>query len=352
MIGGNHPLGNPKHPKAWFAHVVFADAHVEKINVTGMSDETLRRAAAKLPKVDAIGGSAAGVYVDNQPRIASLFRGIPEKDFASKVRPIFLEVAKEFPGAPFVVLNDGEVTALAGAIHMSGGRSWGAQWYDGEQVEVPDYRAPGNLPRMEVGHMGVMYRIFTEAIRNNPVFLMHGTSKECNTEDTFYTSARIGTQVYAYRKACKERQEPFLGIFGGKKQIEGETEYVVSTDGRGRYCLIMVNTKPEKQVIRVTMPGHQFAAPMYRTLTCPEKYLDCRAVPGEGQPWRQISWEDTQSGFVTWSNWDSKEGKPGHCSYTPLPSGVDPKCDDMIVEIEPHTVQSVEFYVRKQPVAK
>ena len=245
-----------------------------------------------------------------------------------------------------------QLTALSGALYQSDGRNWYVQWYDSNQNSIPDYRAGGNLPRMEVGHMGVMYRIYTEAIRNNPVFLMHGTSKECNTEDAFYTSARIGTQVYEYRKQCKERKEPFLGIFGGKRQIEGETEYVVSTDGRGRYCLLMVNTKPEKQTIRVTMPGHQFAAPMYRTLTCPEKYLDCRAVPGEGQPWRQLSWEDTQSGFATWSNWDSKESKPGHCSYTPLPSGVDPKCDDMIVEIEPHTVQSVEFYVRKQPVAK
>ena len=80
--------------------------------------DSLRRAAAKLPRIDAIGGSAAGVYVDNQPRIASLFRGIPESDFASKVRPIFLEIAKEFPGVPFTVINDGEVTALAGALSM------------------------------------------------------------------------------------------------------------------------------------------------------------------------------------------------------------------------------------------
>ena len=62
--------------------------------------DSLKRAAAKLPRVDAIGGSAAGVYVENQPRIASLFRGIPEGDFATKVRPIFLEIAKEFPGGP------------------------------------------------------------------------------------------------------------------------------------------------------------------------------------------------------------------------------------------------------------
>jgi len=80
--------------------------------------DSLRRAAAKLPRVDAIGGSAAGVYVDNQPRLASLFRGIPEADFPTKVRPVFLEIAKEFPGVPFTVINDGEVTALAGALSM------------------------------------------------------------------------------------------------------------------------------------------------------------------------------------------------------------------------------------------
>ena len=80
--------------------------------------DSLRRAAAKLPRGDAIGGSAAGVYVDNQPRLASLFRGIPEQEFPTKVRPIFQELAKEFPGVPFTVINDGEVTALAGALSM------------------------------------------------------------------------------------------------------------------------------------------------------------------------------------------------------------------------------------------
>ena len=86
-------------------------------HIDGILD-SLKRAAAKLPRIDAIGGSAAGVYVDNQPRIASLFRGIPESEFATRVRPIFLEIAKEFPGVPFIVLNDGEVTALAGAISL------------------------------------------------------------------------------------------------------------------------------------------------------------------------------------------------------------------------------------------
>ena len=86
-------------------------------HIEGIVD-SLKRAAARLPRIDSIGGSAAGVYVDNQPRIASLFRGIPEEQFESRVRPIFLEIAKQFPGVPFVVLNDGEVTALAGAVSI------------------------------------------------------------------------------------------------------------------------------------------------------------------------------------------------------------------------------------------
>ena len=44
-------------------------------------EDSLRRAAAHLPRVDAIGGSAAGVYVNNEVRVASLFRGVSEVDF-------------------------------------------------------------------------------------------------------------------------------------------------------------------------------------------------------------------------------------------------------------------------------
>jgi len=82
--------------------------------------DSLRRAAAKLPRVDAIGGSAAGVYVDNQPRIASLFRGVKPEDFKRHVTNMFIELGREF-NAPLVVVNDGEVTALAGAMAINDG---------------------------------------------------------------------------------------------------------------------------------------------------------------------------------------------------------------------------------------
>ncbi|MBI9019671.1 MAG: ROK family protein [Verrucomicrobia bacterium] len=79
---------------------------------------SLKRAAEHLPRVDAIGGSAAGVYVNNEVRVASLFRGVPDDQFEEKVRPIFKQLKEAWGGIPFDVVNDGEVTALAGAMSL------------------------------------------------------------------------------------------------------------------------------------------------------------------------------------------------------------------------------------------
>lgn len=79
--------------------------------------DSIARAADKLPRVDAIGGSAAGVYVDNKPRIASLFRGVSKEDFQNSVQNIFLDIQQQY-NVPLIVANDGEVTALAGAMSM------------------------------------------------------------------------------------------------------------------------------------------------------------------------------------------------------------------------------------------
>jgi predicted NBD/HSP70 family sugar kinase len=80
--------------------------------------DSLRKAAAHLPRVDAIGGSAAGVYVNNRVKLASLFRGVPRPLFDTRVRDLFLELRREWHDVPFEVVNDGEVTALAGAMSL------------------------------------------------------------------------------------------------------------------------------------------------------------------------------------------------------------------------------------------
>jgi len=76
----------------------------------------LHRAAASLPRVDAIGGSSAGIIVDNEIRAASLLRAVPKNDFA-RAAGIFKRLQREW-NVPFVVMNDGDVTALAGALSL------------------------------------------------------------------------------------------------------------------------------------------------------------------------------------------------------------------------------------------
>ena len=77
----------------------------------------MKSAAAKMPRVDAIGVSSAGVYVNNRAMLASLFRLIPDDDFNAHIKDIYLNVAKEI-GAPIEVANDGDVTALAGSMSL------------------------------------------------------------------------------------------------------------------------------------------------------------------------------------------------------------------------------------------
>ncbi|WCJ59539.1 ROK family protein [Fontisphaera persica] len=80
--------------------------------------DSLRRAAQHLPRVDAIGGSAAGVYVNNRVKVASLFRGVPPDLFQSRVKDLFLEIRRAWNNIPLEVVNDGEVTALAGSMAL------------------------------------------------------------------------------------------------------------------------------------------------------------------------------------------------------------------------------------------
>jgi len=80
--------------------------------------DSLRRAAAKLPRVDAIGGSAAGVYVANEVRVGSLYRSVPPDLFEKRVRRLFFDLREAWGGVPFEVINDGEVGALAGSMAL------------------------------------------------------------------------------------------------------------------------------------------------------------------------------------------------------------------------------------------
>lgn len=76
----------------------------------------LQTAASKMPRVDAVGGSSAGIYIDNRPMVASLFRGVPQERFG-EIHDMFQRIQKEM-NVPLEVINDGDVTALAGSMSL------------------------------------------------------------------------------------------------------------------------------------------------------------------------------------------------------------------------------------------
>ena len=93
-----------------------------------------------MPKVDAIGGSAAGIYINNEPRVGSLYRGISQEDFDRRIQSVFKDLQEQWNGIPFEVANDGDVTAIAGSmaindsavLGISMGTSLAAGYIDGQ----------------------------------------------------------------------------------------------------------------------------------------------------------------------------------------------------------------------------
>ncbi len=120
---------------------------------------SLDLAASHLPRVDAIGGSSAGVYVNNKVRVASLFRGITDTSVIdSQVRDIFLSLTKSY-GVPFEVLNDGDVTALAGSMSLGRNAVLGVAM--GTSVAAGYVDKAGNLTNWlsELAFVPVDYRL-------------------------------------------------------------------------------------------------------------------------------------------------------------------------------------------------
>ena len=72
--------------------------------------DSFRTAASKMPRVDGIGVSSAGVFVGNAPMISSIFYCVP-RDRWDEVKTVFDRAAAEIGDVPIVVANDGDVSA-------------------------------------------------------------------------------------------------------------------------------------------------------------------------------------------------------------------------------------------------
>lgn len=94
----------------------------------------MRTAASKMPRVDCIGVSSAGVYVDNKIMVASLFIKVDKKKYGDYVKNMYINIAKEMGNIPLEVANDGDVTALAGSIDLNDNRVLGIAMGTSEAV--------------------------------------------------------------------------------------------------------------------------------------------------------------------------------------------------------------------------
>ena len=104
----------------------------------------LKSAAEHMPRVDAVGVSSAGIYIENRTMVASLFLKVSKEDFDTKVKDIYIRAIRDtFGDVPYVVANDGDVSALAGAMSLEENNIMGIAMGTSEAVGYVD--ANGNI---------------------------------------------------------------------------------------------------------------------------------------------------------------------------------------------------------------
>ena len=99
----------------------------------------LKAAAAHMPRVDAVGVSSAGVYINNRTMAASLFLAVPRDLYDEKVKDIYIRaITDTFGDVPYAVYNDGDVSALAGTMSLNDNNVLGIAMGTSEAVGYVD----------------------------------------------------------------------------------------------------------------------------------------------------------------------------------------------------------------------
>ena len=95
--------------------------------------------AGNMPRVDAVGISSAGIFINNRTMSASLFLSVPKDLYESKVKDIYIRAVKDtFGDIPYAVANDGDVSALAGTMSLKDNNVLGIAMGTSEAVGYVD----------------------------------------------------------------------------------------------------------------------------------------------------------------------------------------------------------------------
>lgn len=98
-----------------------------------------KSAAEHMPRVDAVGISSAGIFINNRTMSASLFLKVPEDLYEEKVKDIYIRAVKDtFGDIPYAVANDGDVSALAGTMSLKDNNVLGIAMGTSEAVGYVD----------------------------------------------------------------------------------------------------------------------------------------------------------------------------------------------------------------------
>ena len=99
----------------------------------------LKSAAEHMPRVDAVGVSSAGVFINDRTMRASLFLQVPPDLYNAKVKDIYIRAIRDtFGDVPYSVINDGDVSALAGAMSLEDNNVLGIAMGTSEAVGYVD----------------------------------------------------------------------------------------------------------------------------------------------------------------------------------------------------------------------
>ena len=198
---------------------------------------------------------------------------------------------------------------LSGGFLLSDGRRWHMQI---DEVPLHPFADPDGLgrPRLLVGPVGPVFKLYSEALLKHPLIYDHGVA-DCGTiTDRHYWSA---AGFYAFHHKMVKWLS--AGADPKKKPVStGNAEWTLALNPeKTSVSMLVCNSLPRAWKPKFSVTGYEVGKPHYRTFRCKEEHVFLHQVPGEPKP----TWEEEYDG------------------------------DAAAIEVPAYTIATIEFPIRK-----